>query len=126
MRLVAGDQTASPAQPPTPVTVLTKYARYPDMVIKSLAIPRDASTNGQLVFTMQLEQIQVVTAQYVAVAVLNPRLSGGKKSLGEQEAQGAELLKNLNSGESLSYSGTKAVLKPIVGAADKIANFAGY
>lgn len=88
IKLQAGDPNANPPQLPTPFNVLTTYARYPNMVIKSLTFPRDASTSGALIFTVGLQQVQIVAPQYVALANLsNPALASSLKKIGEQEPE---------------------------------------
>jgi hypothetical protein len=119
MQLAAGDPTASPPTLPAPFTMLTAYARYPNMVVKSLQMPRDASTSGVCVFTLQLEQIQLVTPQYVNVAYIeNKPLGASKKIKGEQEAQASETGANFNAGRQYIYEPTKA-------AETKLANTVG-
>lgn len=123
MRLAAGDPSASPPQLPAPVTVLTKYARYTDMVIKSLSFPRDASTSGQCVFTLQLEQIQTVSPQVVSVQVLkDPQLGGAKQTMGEQETKQSQLMASYNKGSAFGSDVSDATVTPALNAVGSVAD----
>lgn len=126
MQLAAGDPSASPPTLPAPFTMLTAYARYPNMVVKSLQMPRDASTSGVCVFTLQLEQIQLVTPQYVNVAYIeNKPLGASKKKKGEQEAERSEALENFNAGDAYTYQPTKTALTKVSNAIGKAASAVG-
>lgn len=127
MRLVAGDPSTTPPMLPQLISVLTAYARYPDMVIKSLSIPRDAGTSGQLVFTIQLQQIQVVSPQVVDVAKLkNPALGAGKKVNGELEAEGKEIDNAVDTGLVRGRQDETQTVTPVINAADRRATAVGY
>jgi hypothetical protein len=74
--------------PATPFSVLTTYARYNNMVIKSLSFPRDTTTSGQLTVTVALTQIVVVAPQTVNLTnVADANASAGKTLKGEKEAR---------------------------------------
>ena len=123
MGLAAGSPYASPPALPSPFTVLTSYARYPDMVIKSVAMPRDAGTNGQCVFTLQLQQIQVVTPQTVNVAYIEDKaLGSSKKVKGEQQ----EALDKVTDSAKAGYGGGQAASKALGQKVESVANFFGF
>ena len=69
LRMAAGDAQAKVPTPPVPFDVVTKLRRYPSMVIKSLQVPRDATTGNALVFTLQLTQMTVVAPQDVVLSL---------------------------------------------------------
>ena len=88
LKLQAGDPTSTPPTPPRPFTVLTSLYRYPNMVIKSLSVPRSVSTGKTLQFTVTLQQLLLVSAQTVSINVFaNPALASNKGNLGEQDAE---------------------------------------
>lgn len=69
LKLAAGDPDAKVPTPPAPFDVVTRLRRYPNMVIKSLQVPRDATTGDALVFTLQLTQMTVVAPQDIVLAL---------------------------------------------------------
>lgn len=88
VRLQGGNPDASPPQPPAIFTVRTRYARYPNMVIKSLQFPRDPSTGDSCLFTVTLSEMRLVQPQSVQIAVLaNKALGAARRDLGEQEGK---------------------------------------
>jgi hypothetical protein len=49
----------------TPFTVVTGLQTYENMAIASLGVPVDADTGNQLVFTLDLEEVPIVTSETV-------------------------------------------------------------
>lgn len=126
MRLAAGDPTASPPTLPQPFTVLTSYARYPDMLIKSLQLPRDAGTSGSCVFTLQMEQIQRVTPQVVNVAYIDDKaLGAGRKVVGEKDAALSKIVDQTKLGRALGRDVATSVGDTLGQPVNAVANTLG-
>ncbi len=71
-----------------PFDVLTTLQRYTNMWIKSLLVPRDASTGQILMFQLSLVQLLLVSPQTVNIAKYNNAdLSASELNAGKQEAQ---------------------------------------
>jgi hypothetical protein len=86
--LQGGKPMANPAQPPAIFTVRTRYARYPNMVIRGLQFPRDPTTGDSCLFTVTLAELRLVQPQSVQIRVLaNKALGAARAELGEQEAK---------------------------------------
>lgn len=124
MAMAAGDPKANPPVLPSPITVLTAYARYPDMVIKSLSMPRDASTGGQCIFTLQLEQIMRVAPMSVPIAVLkDPQASSGRSNLGEKPTKPSKVALAAGSGITSGADVTNAAINKVSGMTNALGNF---
>ncbi|RYF12580.1 MAG: hypothetical protein EOO40_00925 [Deltaproteobacteria bacterium] len=109
-KLQAGDNNSTPATLPTPFTVLTRYARYTNMVVKSLAFPRDATTSSVCVFTVSLAQINVVAPQVVALSALkNPALGSDLKDVGEQDTLISDAEKAFNASKAKGEANAQTV-----------------
>lgn len=59
----------TPAAPPTPFDVRTRLRTYTNMVIKSLQVPRDATTGNALLFNIQLAHMNLVRPQALTLAL---------------------------------------------------------
>jgi len=85
LALREGNASANPPTPPVPFTVITKYFRYESMIITNLTFPVDASTDGQLVFTVDLIKLTLVAPQIVNLQTLsNAALAAAKIDAGTQ------------------------------------------
>jgi ribosome-associated toxin RatA of RatAB toxin-antitoxin module len=49
-------------------TVVSKYASYPNCVIKRLSIPISPDTGNQLVFNMDVTQVRIATSENIRIA----------------------------------------------------------
>lgn len=118
----AGDPDALPPTLPQPFNILTAYARYTNMVVKSLQFPRDAGTNGLCTFTLVATQLRIVSPQVIATTALkNPALGAGVKKAGEKETKEPDAFTTgLNSERGTSA----AIKKSIDSASDTISS--GY
>lgn len=87
--LRTGQPYANPPVPPEPFTLVTKYARYPKMVIQNLNFPVDASTDGMLTFTMTCVRLNIVTPTFGIAEVVqeDPKLTAAKKKGGAKSIQ---------------------------------------
>ncbi len=69
-----------------PFDVVTSLSRFPTMWIKSLSIPRDASTSQTLQFHLQLVQLLIVTPQTVNIQKFStPAVAASKAEAGLQQ-----------------------------------------
>jgi len=114
MALMRGNPNASPPTPPVPITVLTKYGRYSDMIITNLTFPVDASTDGQLVVTVDLMHMVRVAPQVVNLASLsNAALAAERIDAGAQDADGNEIVE-------AAKAGFKSTYDPIASIGDRL------
>lgn len=119
MSLMTGNRSANPPTPPEPFTVLTKYARYPDMIITNLTFPVDASTDGQLVFTVDLMRMVRVTPQVVNLRKLsNAVLAAARVDAGAQDAESNEIV-------DAAKAGFKSTYDPIANVGDRLLGVTG-
>lgn len=98
VKLAVGDASGTTTIPPMPFDVVTRLRRYPNMVIKNMSVPRDATTGNALVFTIQLAQMTIVSPQTLtlslsklpSVASVKERLENGgdDTDLAEKYRQG--------------------------------------
>lgn len=97
LKLAAGDPDAKIPTPPIPFDVVTNLRRYPNMVIKSLQVPRDATTGKALVFTLLLTQMTVVAPQDVVLSLSKiPEIASIKSRL--EEDGGNEIVESYKRG----------------------------
>lgn len=83
--LRTGNTQATPPTPPEPFSVVTRYARFENMVLTDLVFPVDASTDGQCVFTVTLAKLVIVAPQKVSLSSLsNAALAAAAQHVGEQ------------------------------------------
>lgn len=69
-----------------PVTIMTSLARYENMWMGPLTVPRDAQTGQSIVFTVKFYEMILVTPQSVNVAIFaNAGLSAALANTGEQD-----------------------------------------
>ena len=85
-RLAEGSTDPKNPLAPTPFDVITRLRTYPNMVIKSLQVPRDATTGNALVFTIALTQLRIVAAQSLTLQQSAiPSLASVKQKLAESD-----------------------------------------
>lgn len=88
LSLQNGNPDATPPTPPQPFSVKTRLGTYDSMVIKSLAVPRDAETGSALIFNMTLQQLIIVASQTLSVSQADvPGLAAARQTLGDQQGQ---------------------------------------
>jgi hypothetical protein len=88
LRMQAGDPTTSPPTPPKTFDVVTKLQRYPNMIIKSLSVPRDPTMGNAILFQVSLAQLLVVQARASNVQfVSNKALATAKAKEGEKQLE---------------------------------------
>lgn len=101
LKLQAGEPDATPAKAPPLLDVVTSLRRYPSMVIKSISVPRDATTGKALKFTLVLTQLTVVSPQTVDVTVFrNSGLSSNEGKLGEKDGKPGQFDAGVVAGET--------------------------
>lgn len=84
--VVAFGQLLELQQSRTPFDVVTRLKRYESMWIKSLSVPRDATTGKTLQFTVNLVQIILVSPQMINIQRFkNSDLSASEANKGKQE-----------------------------------------
>jgi len=114
MALMTGNRNANPPTPPVPFTVLTKYSRYESMIITNLTFPVDASTDGQLVVTVDMMRMVRVSPQVVNLASLsNAALAASRIDAGAQDAESNEILEQAKAGFKSTYD-------PIASVGDRL------
>lgn len=98
--LIAGN--AAKGIMPSLFDVVTSLKRYPNMIMRSLQVPRDQNTGNGLVFNISLVQMLIVSPQTVLIAAFkNPAVSAHKEKLGEKEPQeDSEALKKFERGQN--------------------------
>jgi hypothetical protein len=93
-----------------PFTLVTSYNRYPNMVLKSLSLPRDAQTSSACTFTLGITQVHFVTPQYVQISALaNPNLGANLKEGGERSAEDQAILDREAAGHTLGVDTGTAI-----------------
>jgi hypothetical protein len=92
-----------------PFDVLTTLNRYTNMYISSLTVPRDVSNSNILEFTVNLEQLIIVSPATVNITIFgDPDTAASQADLGEQQAN-SQVLKGLKSGIGFTTSGIKSI-----------------
>jgi hypothetical protein len=71
-------------------TVATRHRTYPNVIITSLSVPRDAKTGDAIRFSIAMREIRIVESQFVEVAVLQERKASKKKDVSKQTAKPAD------------------------------------
>ena len=91
----------------TPFTVLTSLSRYENMVISSLAVPRDSAMGKSIEVTIGLKQLTIVQPKIVQLKVLsNPGLA---QAIQDQGQKGTQLWQQgYNDAKSLVHGTTGA------------------
>jgi hypothetical protein len=91
-------------------TVLTSLFRYPNMVISSLDVQREANNGRALVASIGLVQLTIVKPKSTNIKLANPGLSSGLNDIGQQGSGESPFIKGAKDGFSDTNSALSAVI----------------
>jgi len=84
-----------------PFSIVTGLKRYDNMWIKSISVPRDASTGRALVFDVSLIELNIVQAVVTNIQIFsNSGLASSQADLGKQQSKANALLKGFKDGQA--------------------------
>lgn len=103
------------------VTIVTALHTYKNMVLTSLAIPRNSDTGEALRFTAQFKEIRTVESGTVEVTTTKPKTTTGKsrKKIGKKPSKPVDPrtgLAKISDGASEAASDTFALIRGVTGA----------